>query len=459
MPKEQVSSASDYAASSLKLYGAEVIKNRAIPDYRDGLKPVQRRIIFAMHSMRAIHLTKAARVVGETIGKYHAHGDSGTFQAMVGLTQAKSHYPLIFGEGNWGDLTNDAGAMRYVDCRLHPNSKYLVDYLDVADMMPNYDGKLLEPVVLPSQLPLLLILGAQGIAVGTTTSLPPHDPKRAIQVVSAWLQGERSTKKLTKILKSPVSKWGGVLVSPRSELQSLYQDGSGSLRFMTSYVQDGANSVRITGFPAYFVSSNESLTKFLNSLKSLPFVSKIVDESGIKQPINILVTFKKGTNFEKIKDQFEKLLQQSISYRWNVTISEAETERTEFKSINLPTFLSMWTDWRLNLEEKWILHLRDNVRTNQQRLDLIKRVCLLGKKLIDILHSQDPAKLFIKAGFTKDEVPRIMELRLATITKTNLKEVESKIRKLKAEEKGFTKTLKRLKDHLIEGLDNVAKVS
>ncbi|NLZ33963.1 MAG: DNA topoisomerase IV subunit A, partial [Clostridiales bacterium] len=241
-------------------YAIEVAKDRALPDVRDGLKPVHRRILYGAYKLKAFPdkpYYKSARIVGDILGKYHPHGDTSVYDAMVILSQDFStKEPLIDGHGNWGSMDGDgAAAMRYTEARLSPIALEMLRDIekDVVDMVPNYSDTEMEPTVLPSKYPNLLVNGSFGIAVGLATNIPPHNLKEVIEGVLAYIDNnEITTKELMQYVKGPDLPTGGILIGEQS-LLSAYETGEGkvTLRAKTSIekLENGRWGIVITEFP------------------------------------------------------------------------------------------------------------------------------------------------------------------------------------------------------------------
>ncbi|HEY3494926.1 MAG TPA: DNA gyrase subunit A, partial [Polyangiaceae bacterium] len=246
-------------------YALSVITSRALPDVRDGLKPVQRRILYTMWregiAPGSKH-RKCAKVVGDVMGGYHPHGDSAIYDALVRMAQPFSlRVPLIDGSGNFGSLDGDpAAAMRYTECRLDPLAVRLLDELDqnTAPFRPNYDGTKSEPIVLPAQLPHLLVNGATGIAVGMATNIPPHNPEEVcaatIRLLDALVKGERlSARELCRTVRGPDFPTGGQIISSAEELKQIYETGQGTVRVRGTWRPGketrGGKTIQITSIP------------------------------------------------------------------------------------------------------------------------------------------------------------------------------------------------------------------
>ena len=219
-------------------YALSVITSRALPDVRDGLKPVQRRILYTMYNelrLRSdVKHRKSAAIVGDVMGKFHPHGDTAIYDALVRMAQPFAmRAPLVDGRGNFGSPDGDsAAAMRYTEARLQKLADELLTELakKTVAFRPNYDGRLFEPVVLPARFPNLLVNGSQGIAVGMATSIPPHNLSEVIQACVALIDGDLTTKQLMKFVKGPDFPTGGELISSSSELATAYENGQGSLK-------------------------------------------------------------------------------------------------------------------------------------------------------------------------------------------------------------------------------------
>ena len=236
-PKDYLSLA-DYAERCYLAYAMSVVKGRALPNVEDGMKPVQRRILFSMREMGLGSSTKhvkSARVVGDVIGKLHPHGDQSVYDAMVRMAQSFTlRYPLIDGQGNFGSRDGDgAAAMRYTESRLTPIAELLLAEIDAGtvDFKPNYDGAFQEPALLPARLPMLLANGASGIAVGMATEMPPHNLREIAEAAIQMLKHpETSTQELMAHIPGPDFPGGGQIISSPADIQSAYETGRGSLR-------------------------------------------------------------------------------------------------------------------------------------------------------------------------------------------------------------------------------------
>ncbi|MEO1321310.1 MAG: DNA gyrase subunit A, partial [Pseudomonadota bacterium] len=238
----------DYTEKAYLDYSMYVILDRALPHIGDGLKPVQRRIIYAMNELSLganAKPKKSARTVGDVIGKFHPHGDSACYEAMVLMAQDFSYrYPIIDGQGNWGspDDPKSFAAMRYTEAKLRPYAASLLSELGMGtvDWQPNFDGAFKEPVTLPARLPNLLLNGTQGIAVGMSTDVPPHNLREVASALIHLLDKPKATvADLQKHIKGPDFPTGGELISPAADVRAIYETGNGSLRARATWSKEG----------------------------------------------------------------------------------------------------------------------------------------------------------------------------------------------------------------------------
>src|SRR6476469_6532494 len=274
-------------------YALSTITQRALPDARDGLKPVHRRILHAMRLLRldpGAAFKKCARIVGDVIGKFHPHGDQAVYDALVRLAQDfAQRYPLIDGQGNFGNIDGDgAAAYRYTEARLTEVARLLLDGIDedAVDFRPNYDGTSEEPVVLPAAFPNLLANGAQGIAVGMATSIPPHNAAELCDAALFLIDNPKArSKTLLKYVKGPDFPTGGIIVDTPETIAEAYNTGKGSFRVRARWTKEetgrGGYQIIVTQIP-YLVQKSRLIEKIaeLQDQKKLPLVGDIRDESA-----------------------------------------------------------------------------------------------------------------------------------------------------------------------------------
>jgi DNA gyrase subunit A len=406
-------------------YALSTIVSRSLPDVRDGLKPVHRRILYAMWEMGlgpTAKFRKSAAVVGEVLGKFHPHGDQAAYEAMVRMAQAFSlRYPLVEGSGNFGSLDGDpAAAMRYTEARLsHLAEELLVEIeKDTVGFRPNYDNSLKEPVVLPARFPQLLVNGTSGIAVGMSCSFPPHNLGEVIDGLAAMIDNSNiEVKDLLKYIKAPDFPTAGQILNSKKELREIYQSGSGAIRIRAEYtVEDlprGRQAVVFTSIP-YLVNKAKLLEKLIGLMedKKLPQVSAVRDEST--DEVRVVLELKAETNVELVTAYLFKHTELESSFAVNFTALKPnmEPERLSLKDL-MQYFLDFRfeiTTKRLNYDLK-ILKARLHILIAFERLydDLDTAI-----KIIRKAKSRDDAAEKLKKHFRFDDeqVRAILEMQL-----------------------------------------------
>ena len=330
-------------------YAMSVIVARALPDVRDGLKPVQRRVLYDMYELgiRADRpYRKSARIVGDTMGKYHPHGDSSIYDALVVMAQEfKKGQPLIDGHGNFGNIEGDgAAAMRYTEARLEQitQSAFLEDLdKDVVDFVPNFDETEKEPSVLPCKFPNLLVNGSEGIAVGMATSIPPHNLGEVVDAVKAYMQDETiGTKELMRYIQGPDFPTGGI-VTNKDDLLSIYETGTGKIkirgRVETEKAKNGKTNVIITEIPYPMIGAN--IGKFLSDVAALAETKKTTDIVDIsnqssKEGIRIVIELKKDADVDNFIGMLYKKTRLEDTFGVNMlAIADGRPETLSLKQI------------------------------------------------------------------------------------------------------------------------------
>ncbi len=330
-------------------YAMSVIIARALPDVRDGLKPVQRRTLYDMHELGIRYdrpYRKSARIVGDTMGKYHPHGDSSIYEALVVLTQDfKKGIPLIDGHGNFGNIEGDgAAAMRYTEARLQKISQeaLLADLdKDVVDFVPNFDETEKEPSVLPCRFPNLLVNGSEGIAVGMATSIPPHNLGEVIEATKAYMKNENiTTKELMRYVKGPDFPTGGIVCN-KDDLLSIYETGVGKIKLRgkveVEKTKGGKLNLIISEIPYTMIGAN--IGKFLQDVaqlyeqKKAPEIVDISNQSS-KEGIRIVIELKKDTDVENFKNLLYKKTRLEDTFGVNmIAIAGGRPETLGLKNI------------------------------------------------------------------------------------------------------------------------------
>ncbi|MCH5269912.1 MAG: DNA topoisomerase 4 subunit A [Lachnospiraceae bacterium] len=330
-------------------YAMSVIVARALPDVRDGLKPVQRRTLYDMYELGIRYdrpYRKSARIVGDTMGKYHPHGDSSIYEALVVMTQDfKRGLPLVDGHGNFGNIEGDgAAAMRYTEARLQKITQeaFLADLdKDVVDFMPNFDETETEPTVLPVKLPNLLVNGSEGIAVGMTTNIPPHNLGEVIDAVKAYMKDENiSTRELMRYVKGPDFPTGGIVIN-EDELLEIYETGVGKVKLRgkveVEKAKGGKLNLVITEIPYTMIGAN--IGKFLSDIAALSETKKTADIVDIsnqssKEGIRIVIELRKDTDVENFTNMLYKKTRLEDTFGVNMlAISDGRPETMGLKQI------------------------------------------------------------------------------------------------------------------------------
>ena len=288
----------DFTEKAYLDYSMYVILDRALPHIGDGLKPVQRRIVYAMSELGLSALSKhkkSARTVGDVLGKYHPHGDSACYEAMVLMAQPFSYrYTLIDGQGNWGSMDDPKSfaAMRYTEARLAPYAQVLLSELGqgTADWVPNFDGTMDEPSLLPARLPNLLLNGTTGIAVGMATDIPPHNLREVVSASLKLLKSPRVTlDELLEDIQGPDFPTGAEIISSQDEIRKIYETGHGSVKQRASYNKEDGEVI-IDALP-YQVSGAKILEQIAAQMnaKKLPMVADLRDESDHEHPVRLVI--------------------------------------------------------------------------------------------------------------------------------------------------------------------------
>ncbi len=330
MGQETNSDLQDELENRFLTYALSTIVSRSLPDVRDGLKPIHRRILFAMESMgmnAASKHVKSAKIIGEVLGKYHPHGDASTYESMVRMAQDFSmRYPLVDGKGNFGSLDGDSpAAYRYTEGRLTPITAYLLRDIkkDTVDFRPNYDNTLKEPVVLPSRIPNLLVNGASGIAVGMACSFPSHNLHEVMNALIALIDSpDQTVGDLMKHIKGPDFPTAGIILNSRAELKKAYETGSGAVKIRGQWKMEslprGKKQIIITEIP-YSVNKARMIEKIAEIIiaKKLPPLTDVRDESDEK--IRVVLEIKSTADEDKLMSYLFKHTDMETNFQLNFT--------------------------------------------------------------------------------------------------------------------------------------------
>ena len=434
-------------------YALSTIMSRSLPDVRDGLKPVHRRLIYAMHQLKLdprSGFKKCARVVGDVMGKFHPHGDSSIYEALVRLAQDfSSRFPLIEGQGNFGNIDGDnAAAMRYTESRLTEIAEFLLRGIDenTVDFRPTYDGEESEPLVLPGAFPNLLANGAAGIAVGMATSIPPHN---AGEVCAAAIHliahPQASTRDLLQHLRGPDFPTGGELVEDEATLLSAYETGRGSLRTRARWVKEegkhGTWVIVVTEIP-YQVQKSRLIEQvaLLLTDKKLPLLGDIRDESA--ETIRLVLEPKSRTvDADMLMASLFRAT--ALESRFSLNMNVLDGGRHP-RVMGLREMLRCWLDHRHEVLIRRSNHRLDAIARRLEILEGYLIVYLNIDEVIRIIRTQDEPKpaLIKKFSLTETQAEAILNMRLRSLRRLEEQEIRNEHKKLSAEQKSLQILLK-----------------
>ncbi|OWY41016.1 DNA topoisomerase IV subunit A [Xenophilus sp. AP218F] len=461
-----------YAERAYLEYAMSVVKGRALPEVADGQKPVQRRILYAMRDMGLAHgakPVKSARVVGEILGKYHPHGDSSAYEALVRMAQDFTlRYPLIDGQGNFGSRDGDgAAAMRYTEARLTPIADLLLSEIDMGtvDFVPNYDGAFDEPSLLPARLPMVLLNGASGIAVGLATEIPPHNLTEVARGCLALLdKPELSAAELMRFIPGPDFPGGGQIITPEADILSAYESGRGSVRVRAKWEVEklarGQWRVIVSELPPgssaqkvlaeieeatnpKVKSGKKTLTQEQQNLKSLmlSLLDRVRDESDSEHPVRLVFEPKSS---RQDADEFMNILLAQTSLEGNASMNlvmiglDGRPAQKGLKAI-----LSEWIDFRRATVTRRLKHRLGQVE---------KRIHILEGRMIAFIHidevirvireSDEPKPDLIAAfGLSEQQAEDILEIRLRQLARLEGFKLEKELSELREEREGLRHVL------------------
>ncbi len=415
-------------------YAMYVIMDRALPHLADGLKPVQRRIIYAMSELGLRHTAKpkkSARTVGDVLGKYHPHGDSACYEAMVLMAQPFSYrYPLISGQGNWGssDDPKSFAAMRYTEAKMSAYANALLSELDqgTVDFAPNFDGSLLEPTTLPARLPNILLNGTTGIAVGMATDIAPHNLNEVVKACIKLLKNpQTSISELCKIIQAPDLPTCAEIISSKDDLLKIYQTGKGNYKMRAVYHTEdiGKNTIVIDALP-YQISGNkiiEQIAKLMTD-KKLPWVTDINDESDHQNACRIVIELKKGRHdTQKIMSHLFACTDLESSYRVNMNVIGLNG-KPQVK--NLKQLLEEWLICRRNVVTRRLKYRLERIEKRLHILAGLLMAYLHIDEVIQIIRTEDDPKHILMTCFGMSDIQAdaILDIKLRQLAK--LQEIE-----------------------------------
>ena len=460
-------------------YAISVITSRALPDVRDGLKPVQRRILYTMyHDLRLLperRPLKCAKVVGSVLGNYHPHGDTAVYDALVRLAQSWSlRYTLIFPQGNFGSLDGDSpAAYRYTEAKLEPISIELLDEIrqETVDFRPNFDGSQNEPEVLPAKVPNLLVNGTSGIAVGMATNIPPHNLGEVVEACIALVE-KRSLEvsDLVKIVKGPDFPIGGEILNSREKIRQIYEDGQGSVRvrgeFEVEKVGRGAQRAVITSIP--YQVNKAQLVERIGQLvigRKIPQIVDVRDEST--DDVRIVLELKSGSDVDQVMAYLYKHTPLQSNFNVNLTclVPQDGSDACVPRRVNLKELLVHFVDFRYEVTERRFQHELRLLNERCHILEGFKTIFNVLDEAIKIIRSSDgkkdaAEKLMRCFQLDERQADAILELRLYKIARLEIKAILEELREKKArikEIEGILGSPRRIWTRVKSGLGEIAE--
>ena len=431
-------------------YSMYVILDRALPHIADGLKPVQRRIIYAMSELglkSGAKYKKSARTIGDVIGKFHPHGDAACYEAMVLMAQEFSYrYPLVDGQGNFGSMDDPKSfaAMRYTEAKLRPYADLLLGEVaqGTVDWVPNFDGTLQEPRLLPARLPNVLLNGTTGIAVGMATDIPPHNLREVAAACIRLLDEPKSSvRQLCEHIKGPDYPVAAEIISPREELLQVYETGNGSVKMRATWEKEEGNIV-INALP-YQASGNRILEQIAAQMKAkkLPILEDLRDESDHENPVRlVLVPRSSRVDAEELMSHLFATTDLEKSYRINMNMIGLDG-RPRVK--DLRTLLKEWLQYRTGTVRRRLQHRLEKVEAQIHILEGLMIAYLNIDEVIAIIRREDAPKPVLMKRFklTDEQAEAVLELKLRKLAKLEEMKIQGELKELGEERKSLQQTL------------------
>ncbi|MDE0733048.1 MAG: DNA topoisomerase IV subunit A [Gammaproteobacteria bacterium] len=439
-----------YTQQAYLNYSMYVINDRALPSIGDGLKPVQRRIIYAMSELglkASSKFKKSARTIGDVIGKFHPHGDSACYEAMVLMAQSFTYrYPLVDGQGNWGsqDDPKSFAAMRYTESRLRGYADVLLGELGLGtvEWKPNFDGTMDEPEILPARLPNVLLNGGSGIAVGMATDIPPHNLNEVAKACIHLLDKPKATvNDLCKFIKGPDFPTEAELITPKEEILELYKTGRGSLKARATYtVESGDIIINALPFQVSGAKVLEQIAAQMNK-KKLPMVVDLRDESDHENPTRIVIVPKSiRTDINAVMSHLFSTTDLEKNYRVNFNMI-GNNKRPQVKDI--ATLLKEWIQFRTTTVRRRLRYRLDKILDRLNLLDGLLIAYLNIDEVIKIVRKEEKPKpvLVKKFKISERQAEAILELKLRQLAKLEEIKIKAEQKELNAERKTLEQLL------------------
>ena len=450
IPDIESTPVSEFARKAYLDYSMYVILDRALPHIADGLKPVQRRIIYAMSELglsAAAKYKKSARTVGDVIGKFHPHGDSACYEAMVLMAQPFSmRYPLVDGQGNWGsaDDPKSFAAMRYTESRLTRFSATLLSELEfgTVEWGPNFDGTLREPRLLPSRLPHVLLNGTSGIAVGMATDIPPHNVREVVAACIELLDNpDLNIAQITKHIKGPDLPTEGEIITPLAEIREMYKTGNGTFRQRAKWeVEDGDVVVHALPFQVSGAKVMQQIAAQMQA-KKLPMVDDVRDESDHENPTRLVIVPRSNRiDVDELMNHLFATTDLERTYRVNMNMIGLDGRPRLFA---LRDILLEWLEFRIETVRRRLQHRYDQVNSRLHILDGYLVAYLNVDEVIKIIRREDEPKPVLMKRFklSDPQAEAILELKLRYLNKLEEVQIRGEQAKLAEERTQLEKTL------------------
>ena len=440
----------DYTEKAYLDYSMYVILDRALPHIGDGLKPVQRRIVYAMSELglkNTAKYKKSARTVGDVLGKYHPHGDSACYEAMVLMAQPFSYrYPLVDGQGNWGspDDPKSFAAMRYTESRLAPYAEVLLSELGqgTVEWVPNFDGTMDEPKLLPARLPNVLLNGTTGIAVGMSTDIPPHNLREVANACIHLLKDPgASLDDLMEYIQGPDYPTEAEVITPKNDIIRMYAEGRGAVKMRAVWEKEEGDIV-ITALP-YQVSGAKVLEQIADQMnkKKLPMVSDLRDESDHENPTRLVITPRSNrVDLEQLMSHLFATTDLEKNYRINLNMIGIDG-KPQVKSLDV--ILNEWLQYRMITVRRRLQHRLDKVLDRLHILDGLLVAFLNIDEVIRIIRYEDDPKTTLMERFSLSDrqAEAILELKLRHLAKLEEMKIRGEQQELQEEREWLEKTL------------------
>ena len=457
----------EFSESAYLNYSMYVILDRALPSITDGLKPVQRRIIFAMNELSLNHKSKfkkSARTIGDVLGKYHPHGDSACYEAMVMLAQDFSfNYTFVEGQGNWGtqDDPKSFAAMRYTESRLTEYSDLFLQDIEknTVEWSQNFDGSLMEPKQLPAKIPNILINGSSGIAVGMSTDIPSHNLEEILDATVFLIEKPSSSiNDLMKIVKGPDFPTRGEIIQEDSDISGIYSDGHGNIKLRATYSSEGKNII-IDSIPyqSHTTRIIEQIQEQISNKKAM-FIDNVVDDSDQEHPIRIIIRIK-GKSHDDNQIMSHLFATTDLEKTLRVNLNSIGTDNRP-KVKNIKEILTEWINFRLISIKNKLLWELEKIQERIHILEAYVSVYKFLDKVIKLIRTEDNPKSKIKklCKLSDKQYEAVINMKLRSLAKLQEKNILKELSELKSEEKKIAQIIKskaRLKTYLKNELKEI----